>query len=63
VFSLVLDIAGVALIAGLAYMMYRRGWLKLPKLDYARPDRAPGIRTSTGRNTGARTGHSSGSCS
>ncbi|MGA2777337.1 MAG: (Fe-S)-binding protein [Steroidobacteraceae bacterium] len=42
VFSLVLDIAGVALIAGLAYMMYRRGWLKLPKLDYARPDRAPG---------------------
>ena len=23
-------------------MMYRRGWLKPPKLDYARPDRAPG---------------------
>ncbi len=23
-------------------MMYRRGWLRLPKLDYARPDRAPG---------------------
>jgi Fe-S oxidoreductase/nitrate reductase gamma subunit len=42
VFSLVLDIAGVALIAGLLYMMYRRGWLKLPKLDYARPDRVPG---------------------
>jgi Fe-S oxidoreductase len=42
VFSLVLDIAGVALIAGLAYMMYRRGWLRLPKLDYARPDRSPG---------------------
>ncbi|HXQ64402.1 MAG TPA: heterodisulfide reductase-related iron-sulfur binding cluster, partial [Steroidobacteraceae bacterium] len=41
-FSLVLDIAGVALIAGLLYMMYRRGWLRLPKLDYARPDRAPG---------------------
>ncbi len=41
VFSLVLDVAGVALIAGLAYMMVRRGWLKLPKLDYARPDRAP----------------------
>ena len=22
--------------------MYRRGWMRLPKLDYARPDRAPG---------------------
>jgi Fe-S oxidoreductase/nitrate reductase gamma subunit len=42
VFSLVLDVAGVALIAGLLFMMYRRGWLRLPKLDYARPDRAPG---------------------
>jgi Fe-S oxidoreductase len=42
VFSLVLDVAGVALIGGLAYMMYRRGWLRLPKLDYTRPDRVPG---------------------
>jgi Fe-S oxidoreductase/nitrate reductase gamma subunit len=42
VFSLVLDGAGVALIAGLVYMMYRRGWMRLPKLDYARPDRVPG---------------------
>jgi len=42
VFSLVLDVAGVALIGGLLYMMYRRGWLRLPKLDYARPDRVPG---------------------
>jgi Fe-S oxidoreductase len=42
IFSLVLDVAGAGLIGGLAYMMYRRGWLKLPKLDYARPDRAPG---------------------
>lgn len=41
-FSLVLDIAGVMLAAGLFYMMYRRGWLKPPKLDYARPDRVPG---------------------
>ena len=41
-FSLILDIAGVALIGGLLYMMYRREWLKLPKLDYARPDRSPG---------------------
>ena len=40
-FSLVLDIAGVMLSAGLIFMMYRRGWLKPPKLDYARPDRAP----------------------
>src|SRR5260370_26676908 len=42
VFSLVLDVAGVALIAGLVFMMYRRGWMRLPKLDYARPDRGPG---------------------
>jgi Fe-S oxidoreductase len=42
VFSLVLDVAGAALIAGLLFMMYRRGWMRLPKLDYARPDRAPG---------------------
>jgi len=41
-FSLVLDVAGVALAAGLLYMMYRRGWLRPPKLDYARPDRQPG---------------------
>jgi Fe-S oxidoreductase len=42
IFSLILDIAGVAMLAGLLYMMYRRGWLKPPKLDYARPDRAAG---------------------
>ncbi len=42
IFSLVLDMAGVALVGGLLYMMYRRGWLRPPKLDYARPDRAPG---------------------
>jgi Fe-S oxidoreductase/nitrate reductase gamma subunit len=42
IFSLVLDIAGIALLAGLLYMMYRRGWMKLPKLDYARTDRALG---------------------
>ena len=42
IFSLILDGAGVALIAGLLFMMYRRGWMRLPKLDYARPDRAPG---------------------
>jgi Fe-S oxidoreductase len=40
-FSLVLDVAGVMLAGGLLYMMYRRGWLKPPKLDYARPDRTP----------------------
>jgi Fe-S oxidoreductase len=42
IFSLVLDMAGVGLVGGLLYMMYRRGWLRPPKLDYARPDRAPG---------------------
>ncbi len=41
-FSLVLDVAGVMLTLGLLYMMFRRGWLKPPKLDYARPDREPG---------------------
>lgn len=40
-FSLVLDLAGFGLIAGLIYMMYRRKWLNLPKLNYARPDRKP----------------------
>lgn len=42
VFSLLLDLAGAALLAGLLFMMYRRGWMRLPKLDYARPDRTPG---------------------
>jgi Fe-S oxidoreductase len=41
-FSLVLDVAGAAMLGGLIYMMYRRGWLRPPKLDYARPDRTPG---------------------
>ena len=40
-FSLVLDFAGIALLGGLVYMMYRRGWLRPPKLDYARADRRP----------------------
>lgn len=41
IFSLVLDLAGLWLVAGLIYMMVRRGWIKPPKLDYKRPDRAP----------------------
>ena len=41
-FSLFCDVAGLALTVGLIYMMARRGWLKPPKLDYARPDREPG---------------------
>ena len=40
-FSLIVDIAGLALITGLLYMMYRRKWMALPKLDYTRPDRTP----------------------
>ncbi len=40
-FKAVLNLAGLGLIAGLVYFMARRGWLKPPKLDYARPDRAP----------------------
>jgi Fe-S oxidoreductase len=41
-FSLVLDLAGLGLIVGLIYMMYRRQWLNLPKLDYKRVDRQEG---------------------
>jgi Fe-S oxidoreductase len=40
-FKLAMNIAGVSLLGGLLYMMVRRGWLKPPKLDYARPDRTP----------------------
>ena len=40
-FKLTMNIAGAALIVGALYMMYRRGWLRPPKLDYARPDRKP----------------------
>jgi nitrate reductase gamma subunit len=43
VYSIILDILGVALIAGLAMMMVRRGIMRpRPRLDYDRPDRAPG---------------------
>ncbi len=40
-FSLIVDIAGLGFVVGLIYMMYRRKWLALPKLDYQRPDREP----------------------
>jgi Fe-S oxidoreductase len=40
-FKLVLNLAGLGLVGGLVYFMARRGWLKPPKLDYARPDRVP----------------------
>lgn len=42
VFSLILDLAGLGLVAGLIAMMVRRGWVRPPKLDYRRPDREPG---------------------
>jgi Fe-S oxidoreductase len=41
VFKLVLNLAGLGLVLGMVYFMARRGWLKPPKLNYARPDRAP----------------------
>lgn len=42
-YSLVLDVLGLALIAGLLAMMLRRAILRpRPRLDYARADRAPG---------------------
>src|SRR3954454_2156211 len=41
-YSIVLDVLGLALVGGLAVLMVRRGILRPRKLDYARPDRAPG---------------------
>jgi Fe-S oxidoreductase/nitrate reductase gamma subunit len=38
-YSIVLDVLGVALLAGILMMMLRRGVLRPRKLDYARPDR------------------------
>lgn len=38
-FSLLMDLAGCAVLLGIAYMMVRRGWMRPPKLDYLRPDR------------------------
>ena len=38
----ILNIFGTALIAGVLVMMIRRAVVRPPKLDYARPDRAPG---------------------
>ena len=40
-YSIVLDVLGLALIAGVALMMVRRGIIQPRKLDYGRPDRAP----------------------
>lgn len=42
VYSFVLDVLGVIFLAGVLAMMVRRGVLRPRKLDYARPDRAPG---------------------
>jgi len=41
-YSVVLDVLGVAFLAGLLLMAVRRFVLELPQLDYARPDRKPG---------------------
>lgn len=42
-YSLVLDVLGLFLVAGLAIMMYRRGVMRpQPRQDYERPDRARG---------------------
>jgi Fe-S oxidoreductase/nitrate reductase gamma subunit len=38
-YSIVLDVLGLALLAGLVLVMVRRGIRRPPKLDYARPDR------------------------
>jgi Fe-S oxidoreductase len=41
VYSLCLDLLGLALLVGLVMMMVRRGIIQPRKLDYERPDRAP----------------------
>ena len=41
VYSFVLDVLGVAFLAGVLATMVRRGLIRPRKLDYARPDRAP----------------------
>jgi Fe-S oxidoreductase len=41
-YSIVLDVLGLVLIVGVALMMVRRGIIRPRKLDYERPDRAPG---------------------
>jgi Fe-S oxidoreductase len=43
-YKAVLNALGTALILGLLLMMVRRALIRPPKLDYARPDRAPGER-------------------
>jgi Fe-S oxidoreductase/nitrate reductase gamma subunit len=42
VYSVVLDVLGLALVGGLTILMVRRGILRPRKLDYDRPDRAEG---------------------
>jgi Fe-S oxidoreductase/nitrate reductase gamma subunit len=44
-YSIVLDVLGMALLAGLVLMMIRRGILRPRKLDYSRPDRDTDERT------------------
>jgi Fe-S oxidoreductase len=41
-YSLTLDVMGVVLLSGVLAMMVRRAIVRPPKLDYTRPDRAPG---------------------
>jgi len=41
-YSATLDVLGVGFLAGLLLMAARRYWMKVPQLDYARPDRKPG---------------------
>ncbi|MCW2984595.1 MAG: glpC [Conexibacter sp.] len=40
-YSVVLDVMGIGLLAGVLAMMFRRAVIRPRKLDYARPDRAP----------------------
>jgi Fe-S oxidoreductase/nitrate reductase gamma subunit len=47
-YSVILDLAGVVFLLGLAVMMARRAWRRPPELDYTRPDRAPGAYDRSG---------------
>jgi Fe-S oxidoreductase len=42
VYSIVLDVLGMALLVGILMMMVRRAFIRPRKLDYTRPDREPG---------------------
>ena len=63
IYKEILNVFGTPLIIGLLFMMIRRALIRPAKLDYARPDRAPKTRSTTGACTRSVTGCSWGRCS